>query len=84
MYNEVKIFADQNHVSVEDFIVSLIKKAVPAKRILRKKYKMKKIEELSPILQGILNMPRTDQIDSDDINGTQAREEYYKEKYDLA
>ena len=84
MYNEVKIFADQNQVSVEDFIVSLIKKTIPAKRILRKKYKMKKIEELSPILQGILNMPRTDQIDADDINGTHARDEYYKEKYDLA
>ena len=41
------------------------------------------IEKLNQELQDILNMPRNGEIDADDINGEEARMEYYKEKYNL-
>ena len=41
------------------------------------------IESLDPQLQDILNMPRKGMVDSDDVNGEEARMEYYKEKYML-
>lgn len=47
-------------------------------------FPIKPVEQLSPILQEILNMPRTGSIDPDDINGDQIREEYLKEKYGMA
>lgn len=81
LYSRAQNYAKADGMSVEEWVAMLISRFSPARK---KKYKMKKIEELSPVLQGILNMPRTGQIDADDVNGTQARDEYYKEKYDLA
>jgi len=78
LYNDVKLYAAEKKVSVEDFIVSIITSVLP--RHAKKTYQMKKVQELSPLLQNILNMPRTGQIDGNDINGIQAREEYYNEK----
>ena len=45
---------------------------------------MKDVEELSPILQEILSMPRTGHLNESDINGQETREEYLKEKYGIA
>ena len=41
------------------------------------------VEQLAPEVQEILNMPRTVEIDADDLNGEKARMEYYQEKYGL-
>ena len=38
---------------------------------------------LEPELQEIISMPRAGRIDSEDLNGEQARIDYYKEKYSL-
>lgn len=84
LYDNVKCYADEKKVSVEEYVVSIITSVIPKRNTKKKtKYKMKKVEELSPLLQNILNMPRTGQIDGNDINGTIAREEYYKEKDSL-
>ncbi len=80
VYNDAKIYAEQQKVSVDEFIVSLIcnfgKKA-------KRKYQMKPIQELSPVLQEIANMPRLGTLDEDDVNGDKARWEYYREKHEL-
>ena len=84
MYDQVKVYADEKKVSVDDFVVSLIRTITPQKNPRKKKYQMKAVEELSPVLQSILNMPRTGQVDANDINGDKARLEYYTDKYELA
>lgn len=82
MYNDIKVYADEKKVSVQDFVVTLIARLYPHKpSVSEKKYKMKKTEELSPVLQKILAMPKTKQLTDNDIES--AREAYYKEKYEL-
>ena len=82
MYNDIKVYADEKKVSVQDFVVTLIAGLFPHKPIInQKKYEMKKPEELSPVLQKILAMPKTGQLTDSDIE--KAREAYYKEKYQL-
>lgn len=49
----------------------------------KKKFQMLPIEKLNQEMQDILNMSRNGEIDADDINGEEARMEYYKEKYNL-
>jgi hypothetical protein len=44
---------------------------------------LKPIQDLAPEVQEILNMPLIGEIPSDDVNGEDARMEYYKEKYNL-
>lgn len=83
IYNDVKAYAMEKHLSVDEYVITLIRSALPKAANKEKKYKMKKVEELSPILQEILNIPKIGQIDADDINGDKAREEYIKEKLGL-
>ena len=49
----------------------------------QRKFSMLPVEQLAPEVQEILNMPRTVEIDADDLNGDKARMEYYQEKYGL-
>lgn len=81
-YNDAKQYAETQNLSVEDFIVSLIKKFAHSKA-KKKKYKVQPIEKLAPEVQEILNLPFKGTIDPDDINAEEARMEYYKEKYGL-
>ena len=80
-YNDAKQYAKTQNLSVDEFIVSLINKFASSKNA--KKFSIEPIENLAPELQEILNMPKIGHIDSDDINGEEARMEYYKEKYQL-
>ena len=48
---------------------------------MKKKYKMKKIEELSPELQALIGFAKPSVDDENDINGNKARMEYLQEKY---
>lgn len=82
VYNDAKQYAETQNLSVDEFIVSLINKFASSKT-KKKKFVMEPMEKLAPELQEILNMPRSGQIDADDINGEKARMEYYKEKYNL-
>lgn len=81
-YNNAKLYAEKQNLSVDEFIVMLINNFSKAKG-KKKKFQMLPIEKLSQELQDILNMPRNGEIDADDINGEEARMEYYKEKYNL-
>jgi hypothetical protein len=66
---------------VEDFVVMLINKfTLSSSNSIKKKYQMLPLEKLEPDLQAILKMPRKGTIDADDVNGEEARMEYYKEK----
>ena len=47
----------------------------------KRKFKLLPLDQLEPELQDIINMPRTGQIDGNDLNGEQVRMEYHKEKY---
>jgi hypothetical protein len=80
-YNDAKQYAETQNLTVDEFVVSLIKKYAHSKK--KKKYKMQPIEKLSPEIQDILNMPMVGQLDADDINGDKARMDYFKEKYGL-
>lgn len=66
-------------MSVEEWVAMLITRFTPAK----KKYKMKKIEELSPELQALIVFAKPAVVSDDDINGDRARTEYLNEKYAL-
>ncbi|MBQ8656212.1 MAG: hypothetical protein IJ527_04035 [Prevotella sp.] len=80
VYNKAQAYADEKNISVDELVVSLINKLTPKRK---GKYRMKPIEELSPLLQQIAAMPRTGGLEDDDVNCNQARLEHYKEKYDL-
>ena len=81
-YNDAKLYAEKQNLSVDEFIVSLINKFVRSKD-KKKKFKMLPMEELEPEIKNILNMERTGSLDANDINGEEARIDYYKEKYML-
>ena len=81
-YNDAKLYAEKQNLSVDEFIVSLINKFARSKGN-KKKFKMLDLEELEPEIKDILNMERTGSLDANDINGEEVRIEYYKEKYML-
>ena len=81
-YNDAKLYAEKQNLSVDEFIVSLINKFARSKGN-KKKFKMLSMEELEPEIKNILNMERTGSLDANDINGEEARIDYYKEKYML-
>ena len=80
LYTQAQNYAKENNMSVDEWVSMLITRFVPAKK---KKYKMKKIEELSPELQSIIGFARPNVADDGDINGDKARMEYLTEKYEL-
>ena len=81
-YNDAKLYAEKQNLSVDEFIVSLINKFARSKGN-KKQFKMLSMEELEPEIKNILNMERTSSLDANDINGEEARIDYYKEKYML-
>ena len=42
---------------------------------------MKELSELSPIVQQLAGIAKSDDNDLDDLNGVKAKEEYLEEKY---
>ncbi len=82
VYNNAKVYADKQNISVDEFVVMLIDNFSAAKK-KKRKFNMLPIESLDQNLQDILNMPRNGEIAADDVNGEEARMEYYKEKYML-
>lgn len=84
IYRNMKFYADKRHISVDEYAISLIIHSMPHSPSTHKHiYKMKSTEELSPILQEILAMPRYGSISGDDINADRDREEYLKSKYNI-
>ena len=81
-YNHAKLYAETQNLSVDEFITMLINKFAHSKASM-KKFKMLPTKELEPEIQEILSMPRKGIIDANDVNGDDARIEYYKEKYML-
>ena len=80
LYSQAQSYAKADGMSVEEWIAMLITRFTPAKK---KKYKMKKIEELSPELQSLIGFAKPAMASDDDINGDKARTEYLTEKYSL-
>ena len=78
-YKNAKLYAEKQNLSVDEFIVMLINK-FSATTDKKKKFQILPIEKLDQELQDILNMPRKCEIDADDINGEEARMEYYIKK----
>ena len=80
LYNQAQNYAKADGMSVEEWVAMLITRFTPTKK---KKFKMKKIEELSPELQALIGFAKPDVPNDDDINGDKARTEYLTEKYAL-
>lgn len=80
LYHQAQSYAKADGMSVDEWVSMLITRFVPAKK---KKYKMKKVEELSPELQALIGFAKPDVACDDDINGDRARTEFLSEKYDL-
>ena len=78
LYNQAKDYAKADGMSVEEWVAMLITRFTPAKK---KKFKMKKIEELSPELQALIGFAKPNVPNDDDINGDMARTEYLTAKY---
>jgi len=80
VYDDVKDYAQAQNLSVEELIVSLIRRFIPSRK--QKKYKMKGLDEVSPDLQNIIGFAKPHTTDKGhDINGDDARSEYVSEKY---
>ena len=81
LYTQAQNYAKADGMSVEEWVAMLITRFTPAKK---KRYKMKKIEDLSPELQALIGFAKPAiESDDDDINGDKARTEYLNEKYAL-
>ncbi|MBE6260631.1 MAG: hypothetical protein E7107_07380 [Prevotella sp.] len=80
LYNQAKNYANADGMSVEEWVAMLITRFTPTKK---KKFKMKKIEELSPELQALIGFAKPEVPNDDDINGDKARTEYLTDKYAL-
>ncbi len=78
LYSQAQTYAKADGMSVEDWVAMLIKRFTPAKK---RKYKMRKIEELSPELQALIGFAKPEVANDDDINGDKARMEYLIAKY---
>ena len=79
VYNDVKQYADKQNMGVDELIAMLINNVLYPKP--KRKFDLLPLDQLEPELQDIINMPRIGRIDENDLNGEQARMEYYKEKY---
>lgn len=80
LYNQAQSYAQADGMSVEEWVAMLITRFTSGKK---KKYKMKKIEELSPELQALIGFAKPAVANDDDINGDKARTEYLTAKYGL-
>lgn len=80
LYDQAQAYARADGMSVEEWVAMLITRFKSAKG---KKYKMKKIEELSPELQALIGFAKPEVDDDDDINGDKARTEFLATKYAL-
>ena len=80
LYNQAQSYAQADGMNVEEWVAMLITRFTPDKK---KKYKMKKIEELSPELQALIGFAKPTVANDDDINGDKARTEYLTAKYGL-
>ena len=80
LYNQAQNYAKADGMSVEEWVAMLITRFTPTKK---KKFKMKKIEELSPELQALIGFAKPEVPKDDDINGDKARTEYLTDKYAL-
>lgn len=78
LYSQAQTYAKADGMSVEDWVAMLIMRFTPVKK---RKYKMKKIEELSPELQALIGFAKPAVANDDDINGDKARMEYLTAKY---
>lgn len=78
LYSQAQTYAKADGMSVEEWVSMLISRFTPAKK---KKYKMRKIEELSPELQALIGFAKPATANDDDINGDKARMEYLTAKY---
>ena len=67
LYRQAQTYAEADGLSVEDWVAMLITRFTPAKK---KKYKMRKIEELSPELQALIGFAKPSVANDDDINGS--------------
>ena len=66
LYYRAQSYAKADGMSVEEWVAMLITRFTPAKS---KKFKMKKIEELSPELQSLIGFAKPAEASDDDING---------------
>ena len=78
IYNKAQIFANENNITVDDLISSLIKQLTLTRK--QKKSKLKPIEELSPSLQQFIGFAKPKRKNKNDINGDLARTEYLNSK----
>ena len=78
LYSQAQTYAKADGMSVEDWVAMLIMRFTPVKK---RKYKMKKIEELSLELQALIGFAKPAVANDDDINGDKARMEYLTAKY---
>ena len=78
LYSQAQSYAKADGMSVEEWVSMLITHFKPVKK---KKYKMRKIEELSPELQALIGFAKPEVASDDDINGDKARTEYLAAKY---
>ena len=79
VYNKALDYAQARNLTVDEWVTSLIRKFVPAKK---QKYRMKKMDELSADLQRMVGFAKPSQSQPDDINCDAARSEYLRERLD--
>lgn len=88
LYNFAESYALENNISVsqliENFLSGLLKKSEKkSKKKTKKGYVMKEVSELSPIVRQLAGIAKSEDNDSEDLNGIDAKTEFLTEKYEL-
>ena len=80
-YNQVKAYADDERMSVDAFVIMLIKKELKNNSTQPQLYRMKSLQELSPEVQSLIGLVHPVEGEEDDMNGSNVKYEYLREKY---
>lgn len=78
-YNMAKSYADERNIKVDELFVLMIHSLAGQK----KKFAMKPIESLSPELRQVIGFAKSPNMEDGDLNGEEAKDSIYKEKYGL-
>lgn len=80
-YNQVKVYADDKSMSVDAFVIMLIKRVLKTNTNNPKPYQMKSLQQLTPEVQSLVGLAKHIG-EQEDLNGSNVKYEYLKEKYE--
>lgn len=83
VYQDAQRYAKLHNVSLDTFVENIIVKAISLDKPKQthKKFKLKSFNELSPRVKSLIGPGNVSEEAENDINGRNARNEHFEEKY---